>query len=55
MSMDLEVRGSFSKLLRWMNEVEKQTGLEIDSWKIISGENPGDPHKLTVNVSVFLK
>ena len=55
MSMDLEVRGSFSKLLRWMNEVEKQTGLEIDSWKMISGENPGDPHKLTVNVSVFLK
>ena len=55
MSMDLEIRGSFSKLLRWMNEVEKQTGLEIDSWKITSGENPGDPHRLTVNIDVFLK
>ena len=55
MSMDLEVRGSFGRLLRWMNEVEKQGGLEIDSWKLVPGGKPGEPHKLTVGINVFLK
>ena len=54
-SMDLEVRGSFGRLMRWMSEVEKQGGLEIDSWKIVPGEKPDEPHKLTLGINVFLK
>ena len=55
MSVDLEVRGNFARLMRWMNDVEREAGLEIDSWKLTPAEKPGDPHRLTVSMDVFLK
>ncbi len=55
MTVELEVWGNFTRLLHWMNAVETQTGLEIDSWKIATTENPSEPPKLTVSMNVFLK
>ena len=55
MSLTVDVRGRFSKLAHWMSEVEAQSGLQIDAWTISAGEQPGDPHMLTVNLTAFLR
>lgn len=55
MSLAVDVAGRFSKLAHWMSDVEAQSGLLIESWTLSAGDKPGAPHKLTVNLTAFLK
>lgn len=55
MTLTVDVRGRFSKLAHWMSDVEAQSGLQIDSWTLSAGEQPGDLHTLTVNLTAFLR
>ena len=54
-SLTVDVSGRFSKLAQWMSDVERQSGLQIESWTMAAGATPGDPHKLTVNLTAFLR
>ena len=55
MSVELEVKGSFGKLLRWLSDIENQSGLEIESWEIIPAKYPDEPHRLAVDLTVLLQ
>ena len=55
MPVELEVRGNLGKLLRWLNEIENQSGLEIESWEIVPAKNSGEPHSLLVDLTVLLQ
>ena len=54
-SVEADVAGSFSKLGRWMSDLESQAGLQIDSWALRPDERPDEPHQLTVHLSAFLR
>lgn len=53
-AVDLELEGNFARLTRWINEVESQYGLQIDSWSIRSGREPGKPVRMTARLTAFL-
>ncbi len=55
MPLELEVLGSYHKLARWMGDVESQAGLQIDSWTITPGHEPGEPHHLSVHMTALLQ
>ena len=55
MPMDLQVSGHFSKLGRWISDVEAQSGLQIESLAITAGKEPGEPHQLTIHLTAFLR
>ena len=50
-ALDVEASGRFSKLARWLGDVEAQPGLLIESWNITPGEQPGEPAHATVKLS----
>jgi len=54
-SLTVDASGRFSKLAHWMSDVGTQSGLQVDSWTMTAGNKPGDPHKLTVNLTAFLR
>jgi len=54
-SLTVDVTGRFGKLAQWMSDLERQSGLQVESWTLAAGDKPGDPHKLTVNVTAFLR
>ena len=54
-SLTVDVSGRFSKLAQWLSDVERQSGLQVESWTLAAGAKPGDPHKLSVNVTAFLR
>lgn len=55
MSLNLNVAGSFDRLARWVNDIEAQSGLRIDSWKLASATASKQTPRLDVNITVFLK
>ena len=54
MSLNLNVAGSFDRLARWMNDIEAQSGLRIDSWKLASATVSKQTPRLDVDITVFL-
>ena len=55
MAMSLELSGSFSKMARWMSDVESQYGFQIDSWEITGSRELGQPALMNVRVTAFLR
>ena len=55
MAMSLELSGSFSKMARWMSDVESQYGFQIDSWEMTGSRELGQPTLMTVQVTAFLR
>ena len=53
--LELEVTGRFSQLAHWMNGVEGQSGLQIDSWTLAPGQMAGQAHRLTIKMTAFLR
>lgn len=47
-TVGVEASGRFSKLARWLGDVEAQPGLLIESWHMTPGEQPGEPARATV-------
>ncbi len=54
MSVSLDLRGSFSKMVCWISDLESQYGFQIDSWQIIGPSESGQPTQMTVQVTAFL-
>lgn len=52
-ALDVEASGRFSKLARWLGDIEAQPGLLIESWTIAPGEQFGDPTHATVKLSTM--
>ena len=52
--LELEVTGSFSKLARWMSDVETQEGFQIDSWTLKRALEQNPQSQLSVKMTVFL-
>ena len=50
--LELEVSGSFSKLARWMSDIESQYGFRIESWSV-GKPSSGDLPELTLKLTVF--
>ena len=55
MAVHLELVGGFGKLARWVSDVESQYGLQIDAWTINGGKDPGQPSRMTLQMTAFLK
>ena len=55
MPVELEVKGSFGKLVRWLGDIENESGLEVESWEIVPAKYPDEPHKLMVDLKVLLQ
>ena len=53
--LDLEVTGSFSKIARWMNAVESQSCLQMDSWILTPDKEAGRASHLSVSLTAFLR
>ena len=53
MPVELEVVGRFSKLARWLGDVEAQPGLRIESWNMTPGGQFGGPAHATVKLSTM--
>ena len=49
--VELQLAGSFSKLSRWMSDVESQSGFRIDSWTLSKG---ADQCTLNLKATLFL-
>ena len=52
--LELEVTGSFSKLARWMSDVETQEGFQIDSWTLKKASEQAPQLQLSVKMTVYL-
>ena len=52
--LELEVTGSFSKLARWMSDVEGQEGFQIDSWTLKKTSDQVPQVQLSVKMTVYL-
>ena len=52
--LELEVTGSFSKLARWMSDVETQEGFQIDSWTLKKTSEQVPQLQLSVKMTVYL-
>ena len=52
-ALDVEATGRFSKLARWLGDVEAQPGLRIESWNMTPGEQFGGPAHATVKLSTM--
>ena len=55
MPLELEVVGGFHKLAHWLSEVEAQAGFQVDSWTLAPGKDPGQPSRLTVQLTALLR
>ncbi len=55
MPIDLDVTGSFSKIARWMNAVESQPSLQIESWVLTPDKETEQASRLSVNLTAFLR
>jgi len=55
MVIEVQLAGRFSKLAHWISDAETYAGLQIDSWTFASGGKPGEPHRLTVQMTAFLR
>jgi len=55
MLLELEVLGSFGRLVRWIRDVEKCLGLTVDSWKMTPATDPTWPHNLNIQIKVSLQ
>ncbi len=49
--LELEVTGSFSKLARWMSDIESQYGFRVDSWTLEKSSEASP--QLSVRMTVF--
>ena len=54
-AVQLEAVGNFGKLARWMSDVETQYGLQIDSWSMTAGNEAGQPSRMTLQITAFLR
>lgn len=54
MPLDLEVTGRFNRLARWLSDVERCAGLQVESWTIAPGVESGQPHELTIKLTAQL-
>lgn len=54
MSISLDLRGSFSQMVRWISDLESQYGFQIDSWQIIGSSELSQPTQMTVQVTALL-
>ncbi len=54
-AVDLDLAGSFSRLTRWIDEVESQYGLRIDSWSMTGDREPGQPMQMAARLTAFLE
>ena len=55
LSLELDVTGNFGKVARWMSDLETQSGMQIDSWTLTAGADPGEPHKLGIKLTAFVR
>ena len=55
LSLELDVTGNFGKVARWMSDLETQSGMQIDSWTLTAGADPGEPHKLAIKLTAFVR
>ena len=55
MPLELEVTGRFSKLAHWLSDVESRAGLQIDTWMLTPGSEPGGQHRLTIKLTADLR
>ena len=53
-AVQVQVSGRFSRLARWISDVEATSGLLIDSLTLAPGKNVGEPHQLTVQLSALV-
>ena len=52
--VELEATGRFSQLARWMSDVERQSGLQVDSWDLVPAKAAGQSYRLTVKMTALL-
>ena len=50
--IDVKATGGFHRLARWLSAIEAQAGLQVESWTMTAGEQPGDDHRLVLELSV---
>ena len=55
MPLELKLAGSFGQLAHWMNAVERQAGLQLDSWTITGTQAPGERHQAAVKLTALLR
>ena len=55
MPLELEVTGWFGKLAHWLSDVEQCAGLQVDTWTLKPGLEPGQLHRLTVKLTANLR
>ena len=55
MPLELEVTGRFSKLAHWLSDVESCAGLQVDTWTLAPGSEPGGQHRLTIKLTADLR
>ena len=53
--LELDVTGNFGKVARWMSDLETQSGMQIDSWTLTAAADPGQPHKLGIKLTAFVR
>ena len=51
--LEVEVTGPFNKLGRWLGDLERYSGFQINSWKMTPGKEPADPPRWTADITAF--
>ena len=55
MPLELKLAGSFGQLAHWMNAVERQSGLQLDSWTSSGAQEAGSRHEAAVKLTALLR
>ena len=53
--IEFEAVGRFNHLARWMSDVERQSGLQVDSWNLTPATAADQSCRLTVKMTAFLQ
>ena len=53
--VEVEATGRFSHLAHWLNEVETQSGLQVDTWELALAKAADQSCRLTVKMTAFLR
>lgn len=53
--VELEVAGTYNKLIGWMSAVEKEPSLQIETWSLASPKKQEETTRLSMNLSVIFK
>jgi len=53
--IEFEATGRFNRLARWMSDVERQSGLQVDAWELTPATAADQSCRLTVKMTAFLQ